>query len=82
MENKHEKELLLHIAFGTGIFLAVAAAGIGLDLLAVWVAKLGVSMFTSSVLSWTAHIIMGIDLVLFAAYTAKTSIQLLKELYK
>jgi len=82
MESKHEKELLLHIAFGTGIFLALASAAIGLDLLAVKVAQLGVSTFTSSVLSWTAHIIMGVDLVLFAAYTVKVSIKLLKELYK
>lgn len=83
MDNKkHEIELLLHMVFGTLIFGALAAAAMALDLAAQWATTTGISSFTSSALSGAAHILLVVDLVLFAAYIAKTSWLLMKEMYK
>jgi hypothetical protein len=77
---QHEKELLLHMLFGTIIFLVLATAAVGLDLVAQWAVGIGVSQFTHQALSWTAHAFLVVDLLLFASYTAKTSWLLIKEL--
>ena len=83
MENKkHEKELLLHMLFGTMIFLVLAMAAVGLDLAAQWATSIGVSKFTAAALSGSAHILLAVDLTLFAAYIAKTSWLLVKEMFK
>lgn len=83
MDNKkHEIELLLHMVFGTLIFAALAAAAMALDLAAQWATTTGISSFTSSALSGAAHILFVVDLVLFAAYIARQSWLLMKEMYK
>lgn len=66
--------------FGTIIFLVLATAAVGLDLVAQWAVGIGVSQFTHQELSWTAHAFLVVDLLLFASYTAKTSWLLIKEL--
>lgn len=77
-----EKELLLHMLFGTVIFLVLTGFAVLLDLVATWTGGLGVSALTTEALGWMAHIIMGMDLVMYAAYTGKTGWELLKELFK
>jgi hypothetical protein len=66
--HKLEKELLLHVLFGTLIFTCIASAAVLLDLASIWVAGLGVSTFTAKALSYTSHALMVVDLGLFGVY--------------
>jgi len=81
---KHEvvKEQLLHILFGTLLFVALAGISVSLDLASIFVASLGVSDFTQKTLEYTAHIMLVVDLVLFLVYLASSSWQLVKEMTK
>jgi hypothetical protein len=76
--NKLIREQLLHIVFGSLIFVAIAIAAVALDLLAGYVPSLGVSPFTTHALEFTAHAILVLDLVLFFIYLAVTSVELIK----
>ena len=76
------KEQLLHILFGTLIFVVLGAIAVFLDLASNWVHGLGVSGFTYTALTYTAHGLMVLDLVLFVLYLATTSFRLCKEMFK
>ena len=76
------KEQLAHMLAGTAIFIVVGALAIGLDLLSQRLPGWGVSGFVSITLLWAAHGLFLVDLVLFVAYIAKSSIELLKEIFR
>lgn len=76
------KEQLLHMLFGTVIFVAIGGVAVGLDLAAAAVKGLGVSAFTSSAIELTAHGMLVVDLVLFVLYLARSSWALGKEMFK
>lgn len=84
MANGHAlvKEQLLHMLFGTITFVILGAIAVGLDLAAAWIARLGVSPFTHTAIEIAAHGLLTIDLLLFALYTAKSSLGLVKEMLK
>ena len=78
--NQIVKEQLLHILFGTILFVSLAAIAVLLDLASIYVATLGVSSFTQKALEYTAHGMLVVDLVLFLVYLAASSGQLVKEM--
>ncbi len=80
--NKMVKEQLLHMLFGTVIFVILGAIAVTLDLVATGVAKLGVSHFTYKTIEIFAHGMMLLDLVLFAIYLFRSSTNLVKEMFK
>ena len=84
MTNHHGmvKEQLLHMLFGTVIFVVIGAIAVGLDLAAAGVKSLGVSDFTSTAIEMTAHGMLVLDLVLFLMYLARSSWALCKEMFK
>lgn len=84
MTNHHElvKEQLLHMLFGTVIFLVLGGIAVGLDLAAANVARLGVSSFTHKAIEYAAHGLLVIDLLLFSVYIVRTSFALVKEMCK
>jgi len=81
-ENGLVKEQLLHMVIGTAIFVVLGAIAVGLDLAASWIEKLGVSQFTHVAIVVTAHGLLIIDLLLFVSYIAKSSLALVKEIFK
>ena len=81
-QNEIVKEQLIHILFGTLLFLALAGIAVGLDLASLLVAHLGVSEFTEKALEYTAHGMLAVDLALFLVYLATSSWQLVKEMTK
>lgn len=81
-QNEIVKEQLLHILFGTLLFLALAAIAVLLDLASIYVATLGVSEFTRKALEYTAHVMLAVDLGLFLVYLADSSWKLVKEMTK
>ena len=76
------KEQLLHMLFGTTIFLVLGGIAVGLDLAAAWVAALHVSEFTHKAIELKAHAMLLLDLTLFALYLGRTSVGLVKEMFK
>lgn len=84
MTNHNEivKEQLLHMLFGTVIFVVLASFAVGLDLAASGLTKLGVSDFTHQALEKTAHGMLLVDLVLFGIYLVTSSVRLVKEMIK
>lgn len=76
------KEQLLHMVFGTVLFIALGALAVCLDLAAEGVRTLGVSNFTHQAIVITAHGMLVLDLVLFAVYLYRTSVSLVKEMFK
>ncbi|EKD96815.1 MAG: hypothetical protein ACD_23C01244G0005 [uncultured bacterium] len=76
------KEQLLHMLFGTVIFIFLGGIAVALDLAAAGVAKLGVSFFTYKAIEYFAHGMMLLDLVLFAVYLFRSSTNLVKEMLK
>ncbi len=76
------KEQLLHMLFGSCIFVVLGGIAVALDLGAAAVAHLGVSKFTHTAVELTAHAMLALDLVLFALYLAKSSWLLVKETFK
>lgn len=84
MNNHHGmvKEQLLHMLFGTVIFVVIGAIAVGLDLAASAIKSLGVSAFTSTAIEFTAHGMLIVDLVLFVLYLARSSWALCKEMFK
>jgi hypothetical protein len=81
-QNEIVKEQLLHMVFGTIVFLVLAALAVGLDLAASVLLKLQVSEFTHRALEVTAHGILVVDLVLFVTYLGTSSFRLFKEMFK
>ena len=80
--NEMVKEQLLHMLFGTIIFIFLGSIAVGLDLAATGVLKLGVSEFTHKVIEYTAHGMLLLDLVLFVLYLVRSSTTLVKEMFK
>ena len=80
--NSIVKEQLLHILFGTVIFLVLAVIAVGLDLASAGLDAIPVGAFTRTALSWSSHGILIVDLVLFAVYMVTSSAQLIKEMLK
>lgn len=82
MSNHHKllKEQLLHMLFGTLIFIVLGAIAVALDLAARGIVSLGVSSFTHHAIEYTAHALLVVDLVLFLVYILKSSVDLVKEM--
>ncbi len=80
--NEMVKEQLLHMLFGTMIFVVLGAIAVGLDLAAAGVLKLGVSEFTHKAIEYVAHGMLLLDLVLFGLYSVRSSATLVKEMFK
>ncbi len=76
------KEQLLHMLFGTFIFVVLGGIAVALDLAASAVERLGVSDFTHAAVEATAHAMLALDLVLFGLYLVKSSVLLVKETFK
>ena len=76
------KEQLLHMVFGTIVFIVLAAFAVGLDLAASALLKLHVSEFVHRSLEMTAHGMLAVDLLLFASYVGTSSFRLFKEMFK
>lgn len=76
------KEQLLHMLFGAIIFIAIGVLATGLDLFAGMTLRFGVSDFTHSVLVFSAHGLLVCDLGLFAIYLIRSSVTLVKEMFK
>lgn len=72
------KEQLLHLVFGAIFFILIGVFAVGLDLASGLVAHLGVSLFTSKALEFSAHALLVLDLVLFFIYLVVSSIELVK----
>ena len=80
--NEMVKEQLLHMLFGTMIFVVLGGIAVGLDLAAAGVLKLGVSEFTHKSIEYAAHSMLVLDLVLFGLYLVRSSATLVKEMFK
>lgn len=80
--NQMVKEQLLHMLFGTVIFIVLGGIAVSLDLAAAGVAKLGVSPFTHKAIEMAAHGMLVLDLILFAVYLVRSSYMLVKEMLK
>lgn len=76
------KEQLLHLLFGTIIFVVLGGVAVALDLAAGAIKQLGVSAFTHQAIELTAHAMLLLDLVLFVVYLASSSWALAKEMLK
>lgn len=76
------REQVLHMLFGTMIFILLGALAVGLDLASQWVRTLGVTPFTYNAISYFAHGLLCLDLVLFVAYVVRTSCDLIREIFK
>ena len=79
--NQMVKEQLLHMLFGTMIFVVLVAIAVGLDLAAAGVLRMGVSQFTHRAIEYTAHGLLVLDLVLFVLYLIRSSTTLVREMF-
>ncbi len=76
------KEQLQHMVLGTLLFVCMASIASGLDPTGEAIVKLdGVSNFTYQAIEITAHILLSLDLLLFALYLYKSSLALIKEIF-
>lgn len=83
--NGHQRiirEQILHMLFGTMIFIVLGALAVGLDLASQWIITLGVTSFTYNSISYVAHGLLALDIALFLGYLFKSSWDLLKEIFK
>lgn len=64
-EQKITKDQVVRLAYHIFFFVVLTVAAAGLDLLAQWVKTLGVAEFTSMALSFSAHVMLVFDMVLF-----------------
>ena len=80
--NEMVKEQLVHMLFGSMIFVVLGGIAVGLDLAAAGVLKLGVSNFTHLAIEYAAHGLLLLDLVLFGLYLIRSSTTLVKEMFK
>jgi hypothetical protein len=76
------KEQVWHIVIGTMLFVVLAAIAVALDLASLYVAGLGLSVFTQKTLEYTAHGMLVVDIILFVVYITKSSWDLLREMTK
>ncbi len=76
------KEQLLHMLFGTLIFVALGVIAVVLDMAASAVERLGVSAFTHAAIATMAHAMFVLDLLLFVLYLVKSSWLLVKETFQ
>lgn len=76
--HKIAKDQFFHMLYGVAFFLLIALTAIGLDLLSAWVGRVGASQFTIGALSWSAHAMLVLDLVLFFSYLIVATWELLK----
>lgn len=82
MAHKKINKELLHVVFGAFFFIVLGVFAVGLDLLAAYTVKLGVSAFTAKLLSVSAHALAVLDLFLFFVHTFVTGYKLVKEMKK
>jgi len=81
--NNIVKEHLLHMLSGTIIFVVLGSIAVALDAAADAAANIpGVSHFTHNAIEITAHVMLVVDLSLFATYLYKTIITLFNEILK
>ena len=80
--NEMVKEQLVHMLFGSMIFVVLGGIAVGLDLAAAGALKLGVSKFTHLAIEYAAHGLLLLDLVLFGLYLIRSSTTLVKEMFK
>ena len=77
--NQIVKEQLLHILSATAIFIVLGSLAVALDAAGDAVTKVdGVSVFTQYAIEITAHVMLLVDLGLFATYLFKSTITLFK----
>ena len=77
--NEIVKEQLLHMLSATAIFIVLGAIAVGLDAAADAVASVqGVSAFTHYAIEITAHVMLVLDLSLFAVYLYTSSVSLFR----
>jgi hypothetical protein len=77
--NEIVKEQLLHMLSATAIFIVLGAIAVGLDAGADAVASVqGVSAFTHYAIEITAHVMLVLDLSLFAVYLYTSSVSLFR----
>lgn len=79
--NQIVKEQLIHLVFGTLIFIVLASIAVGLDLAAGYMVGLGITEFTHKALEFTAHGMLVLDLVLFLIYLITSSYRLVKGMF-
>lgn len=81
--NQIVKEQLLHMLLGTVIFVVLGSIAVALDVAADAVMTIpGVSQFTHYAIETTSHVMLVVDLLLFATYLYKTSVNLVKEIIR
>lgn len=77
--NQIVKEQLLHMLSSTAIFIVLGSLAVALDAAGDVVAKVeGVSAFTHYSIEITSHVMLFVDLALFATYLFKSTITLFK----
>jgi hypothetical protein len=80
--NQLVKEQLQHMLLGTSLFVCLASVAIALDLAGDAIVRIGgVSNFTYQAIEMTSHVLLVIDLFLFALYLYKSSTSLVKEIF-
>ena len=68
--------------FGTLVFVVLVSIAVGLDLGANFIQKLGISEFTHKAVEHAAYGMLLLDLVLFAVYLLRSSINSAKETFR
>jgi hypothetical protein len=71
----------VHIFVGTGIFLLIGAAAVGLDLFMKWLEGLGVSPYIIVGLMIAKIALFSADVLLFLIYLANTSWEFVRGLH-
>ena len=73
------KEQLLHMLSATAIFVVLGSIAVALDAAGDVVSRVdGVSVFTQYAIEVTAHVMLVVDLALFATYLYKSTVKLFK----
>jgi len=77
--NQIVKEQLLHMLSATLIFIVLGSIAVALDAAGDAVARVdGISVFTRSAIEITGHVMLVVDLALFATYLYKSTVTLFK----
>jgi hypothetical protein len=71
----------VHVFVGTGIFLLIGAAAVGLDLFMKWLEGLGASAYIIAGLMVAKIALFGADVLLFLIYLANTSWEFVRGLH-
>jgi hypothetical protein len=66
MDHEHlMRNQAVRLIYSVVFFLVFAAIAVALDLLSQWITTLGVTDFTYYLVSWTAHFMLILDVLLF-----------------